>query len=70
MRDNQFTPGARSALRLAREAAGQLGHGYIGSEHLLLGILQEGGPARGCLQEQEVTPEKLRSVLRALVGVG
>ena len=70
MRDNQFTPGARSALRLAREAAGQLGHGYIGSEHLLLGILQEGGPARGCLQEQEVTPEKIRSVLRELVGVG
>ena len=70
MRDNQFTPGARSALRLALEAAGQLGHGYIGSEHLLLGILQEGGPARGCLQEQEVTPEKIRSVLRELVGVG
>ena len=70
MRDNQFTPGARSALRLAREAAGQLGHGYIGSEHLLLGILQEGGPAQGCLQEQEVTPEKIRSVLRELVGVG
>ena len=70
MRDNQFTPGARSALRQAREAAGQLGHGYIGSEHLLLGILQEEGPARGCLQEQEVTPEKIRSVLRELVGVG
>ena len=70
MRDNQFTPGARSALRLAREAAGQLGHGYIGSEHLLLGILQEGGCARGCLQEQAVTPEKIRSVLGELVGVG
>ena len=63
MRDNQFTPGARGALRQAREAAGQLGHGYIGSEHLLLGILQEGGCARGCLQEQAVTPEKIRSVL-------
>ena len=70
MRDNQFTPGARGALRQAREAAGQLGHGYIGSEHLLLGILQEGGCARGCLQEQAVTPEKIRSVLGELVGVG
>ena len=50
MHDNQFTPGARSALRLARESAGELGHSYIGSEHLLLGILQEEGPARGCLQ--------------------
>ena len=70
MYDKSFTPGARSALRLARESAGDLGHGYIGSEHLLLGILQEDGPARACLREQEVTPEKIRGVLRELVGVG
>ena len=70
MHDNQFTPGARSALRLARESAGELGHSYIGSEHLLLGILLEEGPARGCLQEQDVTPEKIRLALRELVGVG
>ena len=70
MRDNQFTAGARSALRQAREAAGELGHGYVGSEHLLLGILAEDGPARRCLQDQAVTREKVRGALTELVGVG
>ena len=70
MYDKQFTPGARSALRLAQAAAGELGHGYVGSEHLLLGVLQAEGPARCCLQEQSVTPEKLRMALRQLVGAG
>ena len=70
MYDKQFTPGARGALRLAQAAAGELGHGYVGSEHLLLGVLQTEGPARCCLQEQEVTPEKVRGVLRELVGAG
>ena len=70
MYDKQFTPGARGALRLAREAASELGHGYVGSEHLLLGVLQTEGPARCCLREQAVTPEKLRTALRQLVGVG
>ena len=68
MYDKQFTPGARSALRLAQAAAGELGHGYVGSEHLLLGVLQAEGPARCCLREQAVTPEKLRTALRQLVA--
>ena len=70
MHDKQFTAGARGALRLAQAAAGELGHSYVGSEHLLLGILQTEGPARCCLQEQAVTPEKLRLALRQLVGAG
>ena len=37
MYDNQFTPRAQNALRLAQEAAEELGHSYVGSEHLLLG---------------------------------
>ena len=41
MRANQFTPRAQTALRLAQETAGQLGHSYVGSEHLLLGLLRE-----------------------------
>ena len=42
MNENKFTPTAEEALRLAQEAAGELGHGYVGTEHLLLGILREG----------------------------
>ena len=70
MHDKQFTAGARGALRLAQAAAGELGHSYVGSEHLLLGILQTEGPARCCRQEQAVTPEKLRLARRQLVGAG
>ena len=38
-----FTERARQALTLAQEAAASFGHSYIGSEHLLLGLLREGG---------------------------
>ena len=42
MNENKFTPRAEEALRLSQEAAGELGHGYVGTEHLLAGILQIG----------------------------
>ena len=55
MNENKFTPGAEEALRLAQEAAGELGHGYVGTEHLLLGLIREengtaasGGRLPGC----------------------
>ena len=35
MMENKFTPRAEEALRLAQEAAEDMGHGYVGSEHLL-----------------------------------
>ena len=71
MRANQFTPGAQSALRLAQGAAGELGHSYVGSEHLLLGILTaEDSIARRCLQEQGVSAEQVRQTLIGFVGRG
>ena len=46
-RFNGFTEKANSALNLAITSAQELGHDYIGSEHLLLGLLKEGtGVAR------------------------
>ena len=44
MMENKFTPRAEEALRLAQEAAEDMGHGYVGSEHLLLGLIR---PAEG-----------------------
>ena len=41
MNENKFTPRAEESLRLAQEAAQDLGHGYVGCEHLLLGLLRE-----------------------------
>ncbi len=71
MRANQFTPGAQTALRLAQETAGELGHSYIGSEHLLLGILNgEESDARRCLREQGIGARQVREALVGFVGRG
>ncbi len=71
MYDNQFTPRAQSALRLAQEAAEELGHSYVGSEHLLLGLLrEEAGAAHRCLAEQAVTQERTRDTIVRIVGAG
>ena len=52
MNENKFTPTAEEALRLAQEAAGELGHGYVGTEHLLLGLLGRGERHIGLTPEQ------------------
>ena len=39
---DQYTPQARDALSLAVSVAESLNHGYVGTEHLLIGLLQEG----------------------------
>ncbi len=71
MRANQFTPSAQSALRLAQGKAGELGHSYVGSEHILLGILSsEDNLARRCLHEQGVSAEQVRQTLISFVGKG
>ena len=39
---DRFTQKAREAIRLAVETAQELEHGYVGTEHLLLGLIKEG----------------------------
>ena len=71
MNENKFTPRAEEALRLSQEAAEELGHGYVGSEHLLLGLLrEEEGLAHRVLTEYGLTDEMILSVLRRSVGTG
>ena len=49
---DRFTAKAREAISLAVDAAEALGHGYVGTEHLLIGLLQEGtGVAARVLEE-------------------
>ena len=51
MADSKFTSTALGAIRLAQENAARLGHSYVGSEHLLLGLAsQEYSPAAGALR--------------------
>lgn len=67
--DPQFTPSAKKVLELAAEESQKLGHNYIGTEHLLLGIIQEGeGVAARALENLGVTYEKSRDMVINLLG--
>ncbi len=71
MSDTRFTQRAQAALRLAQESAAELGHGYVGSEHLLLGLAREGqGVAAKVLQAAGLEPEGLKQGVADLVGRG
>ncbi len=68
---NRFTERAADALRLAQETAGQMGHSYVGSEHLLAGLAKEnGGIAGKTLAEFGVTPEKIEAEIEKMTGKG
>ena len=59
----RFTDAARRAVVLAQEEARLLDTNHIGSEHLLLGLLHEGGAAAACLAELGVTIDDARARL-------
>ena len=64
-----FTPRAKRVLELALEEAQNLGHNYIGTEHLLLGLIRESdGPAAHVLQNLGVKPEEVREEGVELLG--
>ena len=66
-----FTEKANRALNSAIEVAENLGHTYIGSEHLLMGIVREdNGTATTLLLSRGVTPQKVEELIRSTVGVG
>ena len=68
---NGFTEKANKALNLSIEAASALGHTYIGSEHLLIGLLKEGsGVAAAVLQSAGASAEMIEDMLVATVGRG
>ena len=71
----KFTKKAANALKLAAKAARRRGHSYIGSEHLLLGLLEEQeGTAAQVLMGAGVEEEKLEGLIDQLIapegGVG
>ncbi|HKE72913.1 MAG TPA: Clp protease N-terminal domain-containing protein [Acidimicrobiales bacterium] len=62
----RFTPRARQAVVLAQEEARAIPHGYIGTEHVLLGVLAEGdNVANRTLAAMEVDPADLRAEILA-----
>ncbi len=67
----QFTPKAQHVLEEAAKASASLGHNYVGTEHLLLGLLSvEDGTAASVLKERGVTYEKTLSLIEQSVGRG
>ncbi len=66
-----FTQKANDALNAAVAAAEDMGHTYIGSEHILLGLAKEpGGMAFSALNAKNVTAAAVEDAIRATVGTG
>ena len=71
MSEKRFAPRGENVLRLAQEAAGELNHGYVGCEHILLGILRDGsGVASRALGEAGVTERMVHDLIVRSVGRG
>jgi len=67
----RFTDQSRRVVVLAQEEARMLNHNYIGTEHLLLGLLHEGrGSAARALEAMDVTLEAARDQVTAIIGEG
>ena len=65
----KFTKRAEKAIEIASQIATEFGHSYIGTEHLLYGLVKEGeGVAYKVLENQGVTEEKILEEISLLVG--
>ena len=65
----KFTNRAQKAIEIANELANELGHNYIGTEHLLYGLSKEGtGVASKVLENQNITPENILEEIEELIG--
>src|SRR5512141_1150098 len=70
-RFDKFTERARKVLQLAQEEAQRFNHNYIGTEHLLLGLVREGeGVAAKVLANLGVALNKVRSAVEFIIGRG
>ena len=68
---DKFTERARKVLTLAQEEAQRFNHNYIGTEHLLLGLVREGdGVAARVLSNMGVQLPKVRSAVEFIIGRG
>ncbi|MBE6552752.1 MAG: ATP-dependent Clp protease ATP-binding subunit [Ruminococcaceae bacterium] len=68
---NRFTQKAQNVLNLSLRIAAEMGHTYIGSEHLLLALLaEESGVASHYLRERGADPEKIKNAIAEVSGIG
>ncbi|MEE9260408.1 MAG: Clp protease N-terminal domain-containing protein, partial [Candidatus Scalindua sediminis] len=68
---DKFTDRARKVMALAREEAKRFNHEYIGTEHILLGLVKEGsGVAANVLQNLDIDLKKIRLEIEKIVQTG
>src|SRR5437762_13137922 len=68
---NNFTPRAQQVLALARKEADRFNHNYVGTEHLLLGLISLGqGTAVNVLRKMGLDLETVRMEVEKQVGMG
>ncbi len=68
---NKFTERAQKVLVYAQEEAGKLKHGYVGTEHILLGILKEqDGVCKKSLNDMKVSSEEVKKLILEFEGEG
>src|SRR5438094_4805695 len=67
----RFTDRARKVMQLANQEAQRFNHEYIGTEHLLLGLLEEGsGVAANVLKNLDIEPRKVRREIENIICSG
>ena len=70
-RFEKFSERARRVLSLAQEEATQFNHNYIGTEHILLGLIRESeGVAAKVLTNLKADTQKIRSAVEFIIGKG
>ena len=68
---NKFTPKAQSALNSSLTFASDMGHSYVGSEHLLLGLIStEGSIAQKMLFDKGVRTDSVKKTVEEIAGIG
>ena len=66
----KFTKRAEKAIEEANKIAVDLGHNYIGTEHLLYGLVKEGaGIACRVLENEGISPEQIKEEIEDLIGI-
>lgn len=66
----RFTERARRVIAKAKESSKELKHGYMGTEHILLGILREDGQSKELLAKYGVTEDRALEFVKKYIGVG
>ena len=67
----KFTKKAEKTIQIAEKLAIELGHNYVGTEHILYGLVKEtSGIANKVLENQNITAEAVLEKIEELVGVG